>query len=283
MGRFSVARRLLVAVQPAACVALGGVRLMLAFWWWHAETVPTDMVAKTGSSITIEQVFAWSIKHKQKLLIGSIAVLVVCLVTGFYLWQKTRTKEIAEVELSKLRPTISAQGEITPVTASALLRVADNYPKTPAGARARLLAAGALFNEGKLAEAKTQFDRFLRDYPKSRFRPDALYGSGLCLAALGKSAEAMQIYREIVDGYVGSPVVPRAKLALGRLLVAQNQIAQAKKLFEEVAHAEGGGLLAYQAEIELERLSRGQLLSGAAAGPELQPSRQSTDSGNSAN
>jgi len=241
------------------------------------------MVAQTDSPTTLELVFAWAIKHKQKLLIGAIAVVAVAIVVGVYFWHRTRSRELAEAELSKLRPTISAQGEITPVPASALVKVADDYPNTPAGARARLLAAGALFNEGKFAEAKAQFDKFLRDYPRSPFRPDALYGSASCIAAQGKSTEAIALYREIIDRYPGNPVVARAKLALGRSLVRQNQIDQAKKLFDEVVRIEGNSLLAYQAEIELEQLNKREPASTSPTQPGAQPARQGTASGNSAN
>lgn len=257
--------------------------MVLAFWWWQPDTVGTNMVAQTDSPTTFESVFAWAIKHKQKLLIGSIAAVAVVLVVGVYFLHKGRSRELAEAELSKLRPTISAQGEITPVPASALLNVADNYPKTPAGARARLLAAAALFNEGKFAEAKAQFDKFLRDYPRSPFRADALYGSASCLAAQGKPTEAIALYRQIIDRYPGNPVVGRAKFALGRLLVGQNQIEQAKKLFDEVARIEGSSLLAYQAEIELEQLNKREPASVSSTEPAAQPAQQSTPSGNSAN
>ncbi|MCX7722030.1 MAG: tetratricopeptide repeat protein [Verrucomicrobiae bacterium] len=212
------------------------------------------MADERSSLLTLELVLAWATKHKQKLLIGLVAVGVVAIALGAWRAHNLRARRIAEEELSKLRPTISAQGEVVPVPASALLRIADSYPRTKAGARARLMAAGALFNEGRFAEAKIQFDRFIRDYPQSPFRPDALYGSAASLAAQGKAAEAIPLLNQIVERYPDTAVATRAKLTLAKLLAAQNQLERARTLLEQVARAAGETVLGYQAQLALEQL-----------------------------
>jgi tetratricopeptide (TPR) repeat protein len=111
-----------------------------------------------------------------------------------------------------------------------------------------------LFGDGKYAEAKTQFDRFLREHPSSPFRSGAVYGSAACLEAQGRVPDATAAFKNIAAWRQPDPVVPRAKLALARLYQIQNQPEQAYKLFEEVFHSEGMNSVGYQAEIGLEEL-----------------------------
>ncbi len=247
------------------------------------DTVPTLMVAETTSPTKLDLVLAWAVKHRQKLLIGLAVLAAAVLATSLYLWQKHRTEENASAELSRLRPQLTAEGAITPVPAANYLLIAERYPKTAAGLRARLLAAGALFAEGRFAEAKAQFDKFIRDYPRSQFREDALYGSATCLTAQGKPGEAAAIYKEIIARSTSSPVALRAKLALGRIYAAQNKLDEARRLFEEVARTEGAGFLAYQAEIELEQLGKGSVQTASVPRPDAQSQAHSPPSANSAN
>jgi len=210
-------------------------------------------------------VLAWAERNKSKLIVFAVVVAAASLAVSFYVWKQSNVEATANIELSNLRPTATATGSLVPVPASAFLKIVNDYPKTSAAARARLWAAGALFTEGKYAEAKAQFDRFLRDYPASPFRSAALYGNAACLEAQGKLPEATAAFKDIVERRPTDPVVSRAKLALGRLYQTQNEAARAYKLFEDVARAEGMSSLGYQAEMGLEELKRSNPNLGAPA------------------
>jgi len=119
-----------------------------------------------------------------------------------------------------------------------------------------LQAAGALFAENKYADAKTQFDRFLRDAPESPLRSQALFGSAACLEALGKNEEAAAAFKNLVDHYAADAVAPRAKLALARSYEAQKQIEKAFGLYEDLARAESYSTVGLLAEVRLEELKR---------------------------
>ena len=95
------------------------------------------------------------------------------------------------------------------------MKVAATYPKSSAGARALLLAAGSLFTEGKYPEAKTQFERFTRDYPDSPFMGEALLGIAACLDAQGKTAEALAAYKDLIDRHPGDERRAAGQVRLG--------------------------------------------------------------------
>ena len=112
-----------------------------------------------------------------------------------------------------------------------------------------------MFNEGQYADAKTHFDRFLREFPQSPLRGEALFGAAASLEAQGKSAEAATAFKDFVDRRPNDPQISRARLALARLTQAQNP-EQAWKLYEEVINAERSTSTGYQAEMGLEELRR---------------------------
>ena len=119
-----------------------------------------------------------------------------------------------------LSQVTGARGGAEP--AAAYLKVAADYPKSSAVARALLMAAGSLFSDGKYTEAKAQFDRFGREYGSSPFMGQALLGSAACQDALGKTNEASTAYNDLIRQRPGENFVPQAHFALGRLYEAQN-------------------------------------------------------------
>jgi len=205
---------------------------------------------------TFYRVLAWAERHKQKLIVSAAVVAVAGVGVWYYVWKEANAEATAGMELSGLRPTPTAAGGLIPVPASAYLKVAEDYPKSSAAARALLLGAGALFTEGKYDEAKAHFDGLLRDYPSSPYRSEAMYGNAACLEAQGKIAEATAAFRNIVERQPMAPVVQRAKLSLARLYQTQSQVEQAYRLFEDVLRAEGMSFVGYQAEMGLEELKR---------------------------
>jgi TolA-binding protein len=139
-------------------------------------------------------------------------------------------------------------------TANAYLKVAATYPDSRAGARALLLAGGALFVEGKYPEAKAQFDRFKRDYSTSPYMGEALLGIASCLDAEGKTSEAAAAYKDLIDHHPVDQVLPQARFALGRLYEAQNKPELARNMFEEVERNNPYGSLGSEAGMRLEEL-----------------------------
>jgi len=120
--------------------------------------------------------WAWFKANKKQTLLGAGSILVVGVIIAFFLYRQNEADIAAGEALSNVSmPQVTAGGS-RPDTAEAYLKVAAAYPKSRAGSRALLLAAGSLFVDGKYPEAKAQFERFKRDYSDSPFLGEALLG-----------------------------------------------------------------------------------------------------------
>jgi predicted negative regulator of RcsB-dependent stress response len=198
--------------------------------------------------------WAWFEANKKQTLLGAGSILVVGVIIAFFLYRQNEADIAAGEALSNVSMPQMTAGGSRPDTAEAYLKVAAAYPKSRAGARALLLAAGSLFVDGKYPEAKTQFERFKRDYSDSPFLGEALLGIAACMDAQGQTREATAAYKDVIDRHSGDSNVPHAKFALGRLHEAQNEPEKARNLFEEVERADPYGSLGDEAKMRLEDL-----------------------------
>jgi len=200
-----------------------------------------------------QQAWGWFEANKRQALWSAGGLAVVGLIVALFLYRQNEADVAASEALSNValpQMTGAARGD----TADAYLKVAATYPNSRAGARALLLAAGSLFVEGKYAEAKAQFERFIREHRDSPFIGEALLGVAASLDAQGKSSDAITAYKDLIERHSADPVLPQARFALARLYEAQNQPEQARKLFEEVERSNPYGSLGSEAGMRLEEL-----------------------------
>jgi len=200
-----------------------------------------------------QQAWAWFEANRKQALLGAGALVVIGLIVAFFLYRRNEADIAASEALSNValpQMTGASRGDI----ADAYLKVAATYPNSRAGARALLLAGGVLFVEGKYPEAKTQFDRFTKNYSDSPFMGEALLGIASCLDAQGKAAEATAAYRDLIDHHPSDQVLPQARFSLGRLYEAQNKPELARNMFEEVERNNPYGSLGSEAGMHLEEL-----------------------------
>jgi tetratricopeptide (TPR) repeat protein len=209
---------------------------------------------------TVEQLpvshkaWAWFEANKKWALWAPGILLVVGVLVAYFLYQQNEAEVAASEALSKVSmPQLTGAGSGASM-AEAYLKLAANYPKSGAGARAVLLAAGSLFAEGKYPEAKAQFERFRREHSNSPFIGEALLGIATCLDAQGMSREAMAAYKDLIDRHPGDSSLSQARFALARLHEAQNQPEQARALFEEVERTDPYSSLGSEAGMRLEEL-----------------------------
>jgi tetratricopeptide (TPR) repeat protein len=200
-----------------------------------------------------QQAWAWFEANKKQALWGAGVLGAVCLVVAFILYNRSETQLAASEALSNV--AMQQAGSAAPANiAEAYLKVAATYPNSAAGARALLFAGTSLFVEGKYAEARTQFERFTREYTGSPFRGEALLGVASCLNAEGKANEAIAAYKDLIDRRLSEYALPQARFALGCLYEAQNKPELARNLFEEVERNNPYGSLGSQAGMRLEEL-----------------------------
>jgi len=200
-----------------------------------------------------QKAWAWFERNKKQTLWAVTGVVVVALIVSLYLYRQGEAEVAASEALSSLAASAmigASRGD----SADAYLKMAAAYPNSSAAARAVLLAAGRLFDEGKYVEAKTQFERFSREHKDSPFRGQALLGIAACLDAEGKTSEATSAYKDLIDRLPADPVLPQARFALARLYEAQNKPEQARNLFEQVEQGNPYSSLGSEAGMRLEEL-----------------------------
>jgi tetratricopeptide (TPR) repeat protein len=176
-----------------------------------------------------DRLSAWFEIHKRQVLWAAIAVTAAGLGTGFFIWRRNEVDTRANEALSRITSRGLGNEQRSEIS-EALVKVAAEYPNTDAGGRALLLAGASLFADSKYAEARAQFEKYLRDYRETPFAIQALLGVAACLELQGKTNEAVIAYKDIVDHHSGENVVPQAQFALARLYEAQNNLEQTRDL-----------------------------------------------------
>lgn len=178
------------------------------------------------------ELLTWLEVNKRRLIIGAVVVAVVSSGLSIYNYQRKQTEFAASDKLVRL-----GTGRDSRPTAGDYLKVAEEYPGTPAAERALIQAAGAYFTEGRHNDAKARFEQYLKDYPAGGMRGIASLGAAACLDEMNKLDEALAAYQGVVSGYGSDPVVHQAKLAMALVYLAKKQPAQAYKIYDELSRA----------------------------------------------
>ncbi len=211
------------------------------------------MEQKVAGLTVYEQALAWFEANKKQVAWGAGIITVVGLIVAYYVWSQ-REKQISagQALTNVMAAPLSSGGQ--PESAEAYLKVAADRSGTGAGARALLAAGGVLFDQGKYAEAQTQFQKFSREYPDNPFRSQALLGVAAALDAQAKLDEAARAYKDLIDRHPGDVVVPQAKFALARIYESQNRFKEARDLYEDVGRTQGYSSLGNEAGMKAEEL-----------------------------
>jgi TolA-binding protein len=207
-----------------------------------------------------EQLWTWFEGHKKQVLWAVVIVVAAAIGGGYFIWHQNEREVEASEALSKIGSTGDRSG-----MADAILKVAADYPNTDAGARALLLGGGMLFSEGKYAEARVQFEKYLRSSRETPLAGQALLGVATCLDMQGNTNEAITAYRDIIEHHPSDNIVPLAKFSLAQLYEAQNKLEQARDIYLTLARPGPFNTIATESNLRLEDLIQ--------AHPELAPPR----------
>src|SRR5208282_2216091 len=132
------------------------------------------------------KLWPWIEANKIRIAAGAGFLLVAAGVMCFYSWQQNQNQIDAGIDLSQL--ILSDQRGLTPAQqADSYLKIARKYQNTSTGQRAFLQSAALLFEAGQYAEAESQYQQFLNQYPDSIFSGQAALGLAACLDAQGKT------------------------------------------------------------------------------------------------
>jgi predicted negative regulator of RcsB-dependent stress response len=213
------------------------------------------------------RLLAWLEDNWRRLAAVASGVIVVGIVVAFVLWQGGEKQRSASEALSLL--LVKAEG----ATGDGLAQFAAEHTGTEAGTRALLLAAGALFTEGRYPEAQARFEEFLREAPVSPLTFKARLGIAACKEAQGQVDAAIQDYQALVENPGSGNVLQPARYALGCLYVQQGRPELARVQFQELARATGSALAA-EAQARLRELPAPAV---SAPAPALVPAASATE------
>lgn len=178
----------------------------------------------------------WFQTNRKAVTIGAVAVCVVGAIIAIVLWHNDKTEADANAELMALPSAFAANPTYQRPSPGALDQIAKQYPGTPAGDHAEILAASVLFTDGKYADAEQAFKKFLADHNNSPLAAQADIGIAASLEAEGKTSDAIAKYQDVIGHYPSDAyIINPAKLTLARLLEDQNKPDQALKYYDELA------------------------------------------------
>ncbi len=197
--------------------------------------------------------WVWFEKNRKPVIIGVAAVTAAGLLAGTMAWSKKQKQIVAGEALSKvLLAQMMSQNRAD--AADGLLKVAGSYAGTAGGAQAQLLAAGALFADGKYADAQGQFEKFNREYVGHVLAPQGKLGIAACLAVQGKTEDAARAYKDLAERYPNANTTSQARFALGSIYESQGKLEDAVTLFEQVARSEMNTTLGNEAGMRAEEI-----------------------------
>lgn len=199
---------------------------------------------------------AWFEVHKKQVAIGATAAILLGIIVYFFIYQHEQKQIAAEEALSKVFVPQVTGGASKAGAGESYLAVARQYPGSPAAERAALLGAGALFGEGKFAEAQKQFELVLREHRGSVVTAEAQLGVAACLDAQGRTNEAITAYQTIVDRRSADNVIKPAKFSLARLHEGSGNAEKAYNLYEDIARTDPYSSVGSEAGMRAEELKQ---------------------------
>jgi tetratricopeptide (TPR) repeat protein len=184
--------------------------------------------------------------NKNRILgvVGAVALVVI--VISFVSWRHTQSQIDAGNAVTQTLVSMPPGSQSSQV-ADAYLGIADQYASTPAGQRALMQGATALFIEGKYSDAQAYFQRYVQNHPDGEFAGQAQLGVGKCLEAQGKLNDAAGAYQLVIDHFTDEEAIISAKFSLALIDLAQKNYAPAEQLFQEVAQSDRFGALGTEA------------------------------------
>lgn len=194
----------------------------------------------------ILNLMAWFEVHRNHLM-GALLLIVIAF-AGVYLWRHFGEQREARANAALLEIRAKPSDPESAPTAADYLKVATEHPSTVAAYRARLLAAGAFFVEGRFSESLTEFQKVQDEGRSDVLTAQAAFGVAASLDALGKTDEAVARYRDVLNRYADSSVATESRLALARIEEGKQQPASALRLYDEILREREPSPFTQQAE-----------------------------------
>ena len=198
--------------------------------------------AAEPSSSSIDREVFWLL-HKQKILIGAAALLVVVLGYAIYLGIQTLQTQKAEKAYA-MADSIDAWRSVI-----------RQFPGSTAAGNASLRIAMKLQDDGKYPDSDVAYESFIHDFPKHPLVVTGYLGRATNAEIENNLDKALEQYREVTTRFPNSYQAPMALFHQGRLTEAKGQLKEAQQLFERVVQRYSNSMAAIFAAQEASKLN----------------------------
>ncbi len=156
--------------------------------------------------------------HRDRILMGTVAVLVIVIAISVYSWWSGRSAAQAEALLAVAMQTYDAPIVPAPTVPGASQQ-AGTYPSEQARSEAALAA----------------FQNVITQYPSTDAGTAARYHHAASLAAVGRYAEAEKGYQATIDAAGDSLFGATARMGQAEALIAAREFDRGLKVLEDLA------------------------------------------------
>jgi TolA-binding protein len=203
------------------------------------------------------KLWPWIETNKVRIASGAGIILVAIGLASFLSWQREQKEITAGNAFTQLM--ISDLRNLTTVQQAGLyLKIARDFQGTAAGQRAFLQSATMLFEAGQYADAQTQFQQFLDQYPDNFFAGQAALGAAASLDAQGKFDPAATAYQRVINNYPDPLVANQARYSLAQIDEHQGKFTEALNLYQEVGRSDPNSQLGAEAGMRMMELKMKQ-------------------------
>jgi TolA-binding protein len=210
------------------------------------------------------KLWPWIETNKVRIASGAGILLVATGLISFYSWQREQKEITAGTALTQLM--LSDQHNNTSAQQAALfLKLARENQSTAAGQRAFLQSATMLFETGQYADAQSQFQQYLNQYPDNFFAGQAALGVAASLDAQGKTDLAAAAYQRVINNYPDPLVAGYAKYSLAQIDEHQGKSTEALSLYEDIIRSNPNSSLGSGAGLRAMELKMKQPAASSAA------------------
>lgn len=212
-----------------------------------AKEVPSSSSPATSSNVealpaALEAEIFWT-KYKNKIL-GGLALLGVAVLL-YVIFQITTMKKAME----------AGDALANAKTPEELRSVISAYPGEPVAGDARIMLAEKLRKEGKLSEAVTELEAFVKEQPNHPLAPGGWLGIASMREQQDQNDAALSAYQTIASQFSDTYVGPFAWFSQAKLLARMGKVQEAKQLMEQLVVKFPGSTFSQMATMEMENLA----------------------------
>jgi TolA-binding protein len=170
---------------------------------------------------TFDPEIFWAL-HKQKILIGAAALIVILLGGSVYFG-------LQAVKAQKAEAAYAAADSI-----EGWQSVIREFPGSIAAGNSYLRIGSKLREDSKYPESDNAYDSFVRQYPKHPLLVTGYMGLAANAELESHPDKALDEYKEVAAQFNSSYMAPMALFQQARLVEARGQLKDAQQLFESI-------------------------------------------------